>query len=159
MTYADKQLDVKILFGIASYPHEGKDANELISAAEKVFTKKKKLLIVDDHPQIIRLLTHRLEAENRFDCIAANNGQEAIAKALEHLPDLIICDVVMPEMNGYELIGHLKENSKTRDIPIIVLTAHKTETQEAQSLVPGSLPVITKTEGFEVIIEAINKLI
>lgn len=159
MTYADQRLDVKILFGIASYPCDGKDANELIAAAENVFIKKKKLLIVDDHPQIIRLLTHRLEAENRFDCIAANNGKEAIAKALEHIPDLIICDVIMPEMNGYELIGHLKENSKTRDIPIIVLTAHKTETQEAQALVPGSLPVITKTEGFEVIVEAINKLI
>lgn len=83
---------------------------------------KKKILIVDDDPNIIRSLSFVLEKEN-YIVIAAIDGKEALKKAKEELPHLIILDIMLPELNGFEVYKRLKANIQTREIRTIVLTA------------------------------------
>ena len=84
--------------------------------------EKKKVLIVDDELDIVILLKSRLEA-NGFKTTGASNGQDAIDKALKENPDIILLDLLMPVMDGYEAMRRLRGNEKTRDIPIILFTA------------------------------------
>ena len=84
--------------------------------------EKKKILIVDDEPDIIVLLKSRFES-NGFKTIGVSNGKEAIDKAHQEKPDIILLDLLMPIMDGYEAMRHLKKDEKTRDIPIILFTA------------------------------------
>ncbi|MCK5706032.1 MAG: response regulator [Candidatus Aureabacteria bacterium] len=83
---------------------------------------KKKVLVVDDEPEIVILVKSRLEA-NGFEAIGADNGKEAIEKALTENPDIILLDLLMPVMDGYEAMNHLKKHEETKDIPIILFTA------------------------------------
>ena len=84
--------------------------------------ERKKVLIVDDEPDIVILLKSRFEASG-FTAIGASNGKDGIEKALEEKPDIILLDLLMPQMDGYEAMRHLKKNKKTRDIPLILFTA------------------------------------
>jgi phosphoserine phosphatase RsbU/P len=80
------------------------------------------ILIVDDEPFNVDYLEQELE---EVDCetIAAVNGQDALAKVQYHVPDLILLDIMMPVMDGFEVLSHLKANPATRDIPVIVISA------------------------------------
>lgn len=89
----------------------------------------KKILVVDDEPGIVKLLEKRLEA-HRFNVVSAQNGQEALELVENELPDLIILDVMMPGLNGYQVCHTIKSNPVTGHIPILILTAKKTQTAE-----------------------------
>ncbi len=82
----------------------------------------KKILVIEDQPLVRANILEILELEE-FDVVSAENGLFGILWAQEHLPDLIICDVMMPEIDGYEVLGALRQNSTTATIPIIFLTA------------------------------------
>jgi len=157
--YAGHRLDVELDFGIAVYPKDGESSDDLMKISNKKVSAKKRILIIDDHPQIARLLINRIGAANRFVYMRAYDGKEGLRIADQELPDLIICDIMMPEMNGYEVIGRLKEDAKTRDIPIIILTAHHVDPGRVKTVLPGSVPVVTKTEGFENLAHLVNELI
>ena len=81
-----------------------------------------KVLVVDDIQSNIDFVTDLLELEN-FEIIGAFSGSHALKLAEEEAPDLILLDISMPEMDGYEVCEKLKENATTKDIPIIFLTA------------------------------------
>ena len=83
---------------------------------------QKKILCVDDDPIIIEMLTTRLEASG-YEVIGAEDGVEGLEKVLSHQPDLILLDIMMPRMDGSELLQRLKDEGLTKKIPIIVLTA------------------------------------
>jgi len=83
---------------------------------------KKKILLVEDEPYQVMMVKFRLEANN-FDFIAAGDGEEGLKKAYEEKPDLILLDLFMPKIDGYEVCRRLKRNPKTKDIPIIFFTA------------------------------------
>jgi len=85
------------------------------------------ILIIDDHPEMVELLSDMLH--DQFSLITAYQGEEGLQKALEHIPDIIIADVMMPVMDGLELCEKLKSNVRTDHIPVILLTA-KTENQD-----------------------------
>ncbi len=89
---------------------------------------RKKILLVDDEPDILQALTMRLEAAG-YEIITANNGYDATNLASEESPDLIICDIGMPEMDGHEVAKKIKRSPATAHIPIIFLTA-RTELEE-----------------------------
>jgi len=89
-------------------------------------TKKKCILVVDDEPDIVTLVKSRLEA-NGYEVISAYNGKDGIEKALEAQPDMILLDLMMPIMDGYEAGRKLKDNPKTKDIPLILFTAASAE--------------------------------
>lgn len=81
----------------------------------------KKILVVDDEPDVVDLLGVRLVNEG-YDVIKASNGKIGIEQAKTEKPDLIILDIMMPEMDGYTAIKILKEDDNTRKIPVIILT-------------------------------------
>ena len=89
----------------------------------------KKVLVVDDEPQIVLLVSGRLKA-NGFEVIEASNGEEGLRKAKSERPDLILLDIMMPGMDGYEVCAALKSDQRYKDIPIILFTAKAGE--EAQ---------------------------
>jgi len=83
---------------------------------------KKKILLVEDEPYQVMMVKFRLEANN-FDFISAGDGEEGLKKAYEEKPDLILLDLFMPKIDGYEACRLLRRNPKTKNIPIILFTA------------------------------------
>lgn len=83
---------------------------------------KKKILVVDDEPNIVQLLKDILVPAN-YEVIGAYNGEQALKMAQEENPDVIILDIILPVINGFEVCKKLKKNSKTRNIPVIMNTA------------------------------------
>ena len=91
----------------------------------------KKLLVVDDNLTIMKLLEKRLSGEG-YQVLTACNGLEGLNTATREMPDLIISDVDMPVMDGGEMASKLKASIRTRQIPIIFLTALVTRDEEVQ---------------------------
>lgn len=83
---------------------------------------KKKILVVDDERDLVGILEARLKAAG-YEVIAAFDGAEGLEKAREEKPDLILLDVMMPKMDGYQVCRLLKFDEKFKEIPIILLTA------------------------------------
>lgn len=88
---------------------------------ENITTDRKNLLVVDDHADIRSFISEIFK--NKYDCFEAENGKIALEIARKQMPELIISDVMMPEMNGFQLCKELKENIETSHIPLILLTA------------------------------------
>src|SRR5262245_56680829 len=91
-------------------------------AGGKGTMEKAKLLVVDDTAANLKLLVDLLEA-NQFSVITASSGEEALLLILAEYPDLILLDVMMPGMNGYEVCKRIRENPATALLPIIMVTA------------------------------------
>ncbi|OKH31055.1 hypothetical protein NIES2119_29660 [[Phormidium ambiguum] IAM M-71] len=105
--------------------------------------EKEKILIVDDNPENIYVLLETLKAD--YAIVVAKNGQKALQFAVEQpQPNLILLDVMMPEMDGYEVCRRLKADEKTQDIPIIFVTALKEIGNEAQGFELGAVDYISK---------------
>lgn len=104
--------------------------------------RKQRILIVDD----VRLNTKILESAlgDEYELSIASNGKEALAMVRTEMPDLILLDIIMPEMDGYEVCAELQRNEKTRDIPIIFLTALEGDENEAYGLELGAMDYIRK---------------
>ena len=106
-------------------------------------TPQKKILIVDDQPGNIHILIENLEAE--YEVLFATTGEKALDMLFSgNRPDLILLDIMMPGMNGYEVCASLKSNSETRDIPVIFLTAQSQETDETTGFRLGADDYIVK---------------
>jgi len=82
----------------------------------------KRILVIDDLPENVFMLQDRLENEG-YEVVTAYDGKTGIAKATNDMPDLILLDVMMPEMTGIEACRILKQDPATADIPIIIVTA------------------------------------
>jgi len=103
---------------------------------------KKTILVVDDEKDIVDLLSYNLTKDG-FTVITARNGRDALDRARQK-PDLIILDVMMPEMNGLQVIQELKKEKSTASIPVILLTAKGSETDEIVGLEVGADDYIVK---------------
>ena len=103
---------------------------------------KQKVLIVDDEPSNIRALTDILGTD--YKLFAVTNGPDAIEAAQAHSPDIILLDVVMPEMDGYAVIAALKSSEKTKNIPVIFLTAKADPENESRGLELGAEDYVFK---------------
>ena len=100
----------------------------------------KKVLLVEDEPLIIELYQEAFEQED-FELEVAVDGQEGLKKA-ENLPDLILLDILLPGINGFEVLKELKKNGKTRDIPVIVLTNLGSEQSDSDKHLALSLGAV-----------------
>lgn len=106
-------------------------------------TPKSKILIVDDNPDNLRVLK-RLLAANGYEIRIATKGTIALASAQMDLPDLVLLDILMPEMDGYEVCQQLRANQKTRDIPIIFISAQDDVANKVKAFELGAVDYITK---------------
>lgn len=105
--------------------------------------RKPKILVVDDQPINIKLLQRKLERQD-MDVLVAYNGRECLNIVEQELPDLILLDIMMPEMDGIETCQHLKANPATETIPIIFITAKASKEGKLEGLDAGAVDYITK---------------
>lgn len=105
-------------------------------------SKMQTVLIVDDVATNVEVLDGVLGKE--YEILFATSGKDAIELAAVELPDVILLDVVMPDMDGYEVCARLKSNAATRDIPVIFVTAMDNEEEESRGLTTGGIDYITK---------------
>lgn len=106
-------------------------------------TREQTLLIVDDEPANIQMLVELLGHD--YKILVANHGEKALKIAdSEKRPDLILLDVVMPGMDGYEVCRQLKKNDSTKEIPVIFITARGAEDEQARGFELGAVDYITK---------------
>lgn len=103
----------------------------------------RKILAVDDEKHIVRLVQINLQKEG-YDVVTASNGQEALERVAEDKPELIIMDVMMPEMDGFSALEKLKGDPATADIPIIMLTAKAQDADVFQGWKSGADLYLTK---------------
>ncbi|MEM1172298.1 MAG: response regulator transcription factor [Cyanobacteria bacterium P01_H01_bin.35] len=106
-------------------------------------TDQGRLMLVDDDPNLILLVKDYLEFRG-YEVMTAENGREALELLEEQIPDLIICDVMMPEMDGYTLVQHIRENSATEWVPVLFLSAKGQSQDRVKGLNTGADVYIVK---------------
>jgi twitching motility two-component system response regulator PilH len=116
------------------------------------------ILIVDDSPTEVHILSSMLE-KGGHTVITASNGEEGIAQARAAKPDLILMDVVMPGMNGFQATRQLSKDAETAEIPIIIVTTKDQETDRVWGLRQGAKDYVTKPIDEAVLSEKINALL
>ena len=104
---------------------------------------KEKILIVEDEKDIVKMLDYNLKKEG-FRALSANNGEDGLDMARKEHPDLILLDLMLPEMDGLEVCKAIKNDTKTAHIPIIILTAKAQETDKIVGLELGADDYMTK---------------
>ncbi|HEY9643161.1 MAG TPA: response regulator, partial [Coleofasciculaceae cyanobacterium] len=97
----------------------------------------KRLLLIDDDPNLILLVKDYLEFRG-YEVITAENGQEALEVLDKDTPDMIICDVMMPQMDGYSLVEHVRKNPRTNWIPVLFLSAKGQSQDRVKGLNTGA---------------------
>jgi DNA-binding response OmpR family regulator len=117
--------------------------------------EKKKILIVEDEPHTIQTIKDRLEFDG-YEVITAKDGEEALSKARNDAPNLILLDLMLPKMNGYEVCQLLKYDEKYKHIPIIMLTARTQETDRNMGKETGADEYVTKPFEFDFLIGRIK---
>ena len=119
---------------------------------------KGKILIVDDEKNIVEALKYNLEREG-FRVITAHDGLKALEFARRELPDLILLDWMLPEMDGLDVCRQLKGEAKTRHIPIIMLTVRAQETDKVLGLEMGADDYVTKPFGARELVARVKVLL
>lgn len=118
--------------------------------------EEKRILIADDDPVILRLIQVNLELEG-YEVITANNGQEAVDTAMAEHPDLVILDIMMPRLDGYQACEQLKASDVTKQIPVIFLSAkaQQGDIEKGQSF--GVAAYLTKPFDPSELLEVVEK--
>ncbi len=117
-----------------------------------------KILIADDEKDILEILEHNLKREE-FNVITAENGEQAVDLALKHIPDLIILDVMMPNIDGMEACRRIKADASTQHIPVLFLTARNEEFAEITGFEVGADDYISKPIRPRVLISRIKAVL
>ena len=101
------------------------------------------ILVAEDQPHIRALIEYKLK-NNGYQVISVDNGLDALAKAIEVKPNLVLLDVMMPLMTGFEVLSALKQNPETKNIPVLLVTAQSKEEEVLKGLELGADDYITK---------------
>ncbi|MCC6605609.1 MAG: response regulator [Anaerolineae bacterium] len=117
-----------------------------------------KILVVEDSPMIQEILVERLRFRN-YEVIVAQDGQEGVEMAQREQPDLILMDISLPVMDGWEATEHIRKIESIKNIPIIALTAHALVEDRNRSLAIGCNDFETKPINFSQLILKINALL
>ena len=117
-----------------------------------------RILVVDDEEELVKALQIRLKASG-YEVITALDGEEALSKARRDAPNLILLDLMLPKMNGYEVCQLLKFDQKYKHIPIIMLTARTQETDKNMGKETGADEYVTKPFEFDDLVAKIKELL
>jgi two-component system, chemotaxis family, response regulator PixH len=118
----------------------------------------KTILVVDDTPSELELMTRFLK-ESGFSVIVATDAKEAMTKAADFKPDVVVTDVVMPGMSGFELCRTLKKNEATQNTPIVVCTSKNQDLDRLWGMKQGADVYITKPFTQDDLVKAVNSVI
>jgi threonine synthase len=118
-------------------PREG-----LIAALDHLDEKTTTVLIIDDNPNDSLLIRRLLEAKKQYRVFLATDGKDGLQQARERLPDLIVSDLTMPEIDGFTVLEELRKDSRTRQIPVIVVSAKDITVEERQRLNDGQIEAL-----------------
>lgn len=119
----------------------------------------KKIVVADDEPDVLFMTAFSLRTVGGFEVIEARNGLEALEKAQQVQPDLIVLDIKMPRMNGYEVCRKLKEIPALADVPVIFLSAKGQRQEIEEGLSVGAADYILKPFAPEDLIAKVQKLL
>lgn len=134
---------------------ENPEDAELLSIVDD--SPKYKILVIEDEPEIRILLN--AELGTYFHVFSFDNGEDGVKAAVNEQPDLIVCDVMMPGIDGYETTKRLKNNFETSHIPVILLTALTADSSQLKGIETGADAYITKPFSLKYLLARINKLI
>lgn len=104
---------------------------------------KKKILLIEDDSFLISMYTVKFELEN-FEVVAAEDGEKGLGLAIKEKPDIILLDILLPKMNGFEVLKELKNNKETSPIPVILLTNLSQKNEIEQGLALGAQDYLIK---------------
>jgi len=150
--------DKKVVYNISEFIEQN-DSEILLNLLPNVpiVGRKYKILVIDDNDDIRDFLEEKLSPY--FELITAEDGDIGIKRSMEDDPDLIICDVMMPGLNGFDLTKKLKEDFSTCHIPLILLTAYVSDEYLTEGIEAGADAYISKPFSMKHLLLQINKLI
>jgi two-component system alkaline phosphatase synthesis response regulator PhoP len=119
---------------------------------------RKRILVVDDEKDLVDLITYNLQ-RNGYDYLSAGNGNDALDIALREQPDLVILDLMLPGIDGTEVARRLRSDSRTANIPIIMLTAKSEETDVVVGLTLGADDYVTKPFSVKILLARLNTVL
>lgn len=119
----------------------------------------KKILVVDDEIHIVQIVKFNLEKKGGYIVITGKNGAEGLEKAISEKPDLILSDVMMPKMTGFEFCEEVKKNASIKHIPFIILTAKGQEGDIKKGNSIGADSYITKPFSPKALIAKVNEIL
>lgn len=121
-------------------------------------TRKAKILLIDDHRTVLRLLDAILKLRG-YDLLYAENGQQGMALARQEQPDLILLDIMMPEIDGFKVCQYLKGQTETAAIPVVFLTARGAESDLETGRKVGAQGFLTKPFLAREVLDLVEKLL
>jgi len=121
-------------------------------------TRKTKILVIDDEPNIVQTLKDRLEM-NEYDVVTAHDGREGLQQAEKESPDVILLDVIMPIMDGHEMLEHLRRQPWGQEISVIMLTARSQTQDIARANSCGIDDYIVKPFDLSELLEKIESIV
>lgn len=117
-----------------------------------------KILIVDDSPTEVHVIQTILQ-KNGHEVVVAVTGEECVATAKDEMPDLVLMDVVMPGINGFQATRQLSQQAETANIPVIIVTSKDQETDKVWAMRQGAKDYIVKPVKEKVLIEHVNMVL
>ena len=126
---------------------------------EQASAEQKHLILVVDDSEDIRLLLSQQLVKAGYRVVLAEDGQIALTQAKQHHPDLILMDLSLPDIDGWEAVGHLRKMSESRDTPIIAVTAHTAPFDAERALAVGCTAHIGKPFSGKLLLQRIAELL
>jgi signal transduction histidine kinase/PleD family two-component response regulator len=162
-SFEGKSTQLEFSLGVATYPDDASNAQELKQAVERfeylpyLTVRQQTVLVIDDDENFAHAITRQL-TRRKHRVIEAFNGMEGIEKAMKAEPDLIVLDMLMPGMDGYQVMARLKQEEETQNIPILVLSGG-IQMDVDRIIALGAKEFLTKPFSDMVFIDTIERLI
>ncbi|MCA1772067.1 MAG: response regulator [Halomonas sp.] len=117
-----------------------------------------RVLVVDDEPNILISLEFLMQQAG-FDVVTAEDGEQALAHVQQTKPDLVLLDISLPGISGFDVLERLRQSPDTATLPIIMLTAHGREVEREKGMALGADDYITKPFSTQALVEKVNALL
>jgi two-component system phosphate regulon response regulator PhoB len=128
-----------------------------VPAGLRTAMARPRILIIEDERALTEVLTYNLQREG-YDTVVALDGQEGLRKAQMQIPDLVLLDLMLPNMDGLDVCRQLRANDRTRKVPILMLTAKAEETDQVVGFSMGADDYVTKPFSVKVLLQRIKAL-